>query len=606
MGGRSQSSVLILGACTLAIASACGEDATTPPHSVVPNAGMAGAGTSGAHSGGRAGAAGGTDGGSTSGRGTSMGGAGATDGEAGAAATDAGGRASGTGGALGTGAGRGGSGGQALGGSGGMPSHPGGEGGLPEGGAGSDDGGAAGSSGTANGGMAGNPNALALTDFLIEPNPNMSISCFVSWKTEVPSSSEVDFGETGYAFRTRDAALVTEHRVLVIGMHAETEYRIRAVSDDGSSSGSAEGTFTTGVLPAGVPVPTLTVDDFAHSNVGWTLTNVQEGTASLPARVVMYDQNGLPVWYFIQGTNNDITGAISTLFTGNSVVVGANVQEPAYDVALSGEVLWQGPPQISTRPQTHYAGKTSTGNYTANSVIYNAAQVGSVKINGQLLEEMTPTYDVVWSWSLLDHVAAAGTRNDYCHGNALQLDEAGGILYYNCRYLGLFKIDRASGDIIWRMGGTFDTTSIGPGDFTYDPPESQFDNAHDPEVHADGTILFYDNTSATSPVGQQFHSRVLEYQVDENTMTATRTFEFPGTFPVDDWYKNTWYTPIWGDADRLANGNILITAGMRSMTKSTRIFEVTRAGAVVWELTFPPNYGSYSAQRLAPLVEALP
>ena len=69
-----------------------------------------------------------------------------------------------------------------------------------------------------------------------------------------------------------------------------------------------------------------------------------------------------------------------------------------------------------------------------------------------------------------------------------------------------------------------------------------------------------------------------------------------------------WYTPFWGDADRLANGNILVTVGVRSATLSTRPFERTRTGQVVWEPTFPPNSGSCQADRLSPppLVEPMP
>jgi hypothetical protein len=88
--------------------------------------------------------------------------------------------------------------------------------------------------------------------------------------------------------------------------------------------------------------------------------------------------------------------------------------------------------------------------------------------------------------------------------------------------------------------------------------------------------------------------------VDQTAKTATRTFEFPGSFAVDAWYTTQWYSPFWGGVARLANDNVLVTAGVRSAELSTRIFEVTRAGRVVWELTFPPNLGSFQAQRLSP------
>jgi hypothetical protein len=235
-------------------------------------------------------------------------------------------------------------------------------------------------------------------------------------------------------------------------------------------------------------------------------------------------------------------------------------------------------------------------------------QNGNTRIDDQRLEEMTPDHDVVWSWSLFDHVPPSGTKEELCHGNNLTFDDAAGFRYFNCRWLGLFKIERESGEIVWRLGGSYDETSIGPGDFTFSPPEAQFSDAHEPEFHDDGTLLLYDNGGyVMGGGGQNYHSRVIEYRLDEAARTATRTWEFPGDFAVDDWYKQDWYTPFWGDADRLPNGNVLVTAGVRSQSASTRIFEVTREGEVVWELTFDAGGGSYKAQRLvpAPLVEVI-
>jgi hypothetical protein len=455
-------------------------------------------------------------------------------------------------------------------------------------------------------GSGGTDSTTLLTGVEIEANPNMTISCFVSWNTNVPASSEVDFGEGEYAFRIRDAAEVRQHRVLVIGMHAETRYRLRAVSESEAGAGSVEGTFTTGALPEGIPEASLTASDVTQAESGWTLTNVEFGR-SAPAKVVMYDEQGLPVWYFIDGTHSDSRGDIATALAGEHVLVGPAIGEPAREVDLSGEVTWTGPAQSTQELQTHEFEKTPSGNYLFNIELDKAVQGEKTHIDDQLLEELSPDLGVVWSWKLFDHVPIAGAREELCHGNALSVEPAAGVVYYNCRFLGLFKLDRASGEILWRLGGRYDAESLGPGDFTFDPPESQFSDAHDPEIHADGSVLLYDNGGYKPSSNVEFHTRVVEYQLDETKHTATRTFEFPGDFPVDAWYRDSWYTPIWGDADRLANGNILVTAGMRSTSLSTRIFEITRQGEVVWELTFPPNYGSYRAERLAPppLVEAL-
>lgn len=471
-------------------------------------------------------------------------------------------------------------------------------------------GGSAGSGGAGSGGMTGGA-TITLSGLTIAANPNMTISCFVSWTTAAQADSEVDFGQGSYQYRIRDTALVTAHKVLVIGMQAEKAYQIKALSSGSDGSGSAEGTFTTGKLPDSVPVAMLTASDPASMQSGWTLTNIMPAKSG-PANIVMYDQSGVPVWYFIHGKTTDSRGDVSAdLLPSNTITVGPTSGEPAKEIDLAGNVLWTGPSYTNQSLMSHFVAKASTGNYLLNIELDKATTSGSTKIDDQQIEEISPSLSVVWSWKLFDHIKPAGTREEMCHGNFMQVDEPGGFVYYNCRYLGLFKIDRASGDIIWRLGGTFDTTSAGPGDFTYTPAAGQFSDAHDPELHDDGTILMYDNggfagTGATG--GTVYHSRVVEYQLDQTAKTAKLTWEFPGTFSVDAWYKNSWYSPYWGDADRQPNGNILITAGLKSTSGSTRIFEVSRAGKVVWEITLPVNNGSFRAQRLSPppLVEPIP
>jgi len=102
--------------------------------------------------------------------------------------------------------------------------------------------------------------------------------------------------------------------------------------------------------------------------------------------------------------------------------------------------------------------------------------------------------------------------------------------------------------------------------------------------------------------GDTYHSRAVEYDIDEGTMTATLAWEFPGTFNVDPWYRDNWYTTYFGDADRLANGNVLITASSVSSTAGdARVFEVTKAeGEVVWEMQFPAGIGVYRSDRITP------
>ena len=54
--------------------------------------------------------------------------------------------------------------------------------------------------------------------------------------------------------------------------------------------------------------------------------NVQVGNGSFafsdyPARMVMYDHDGIPVWYYIHGPDNDRGGALSTEFLDSDTIL---------------------------------------------------------------------------------------------------------------------------------------------------------------------------------------------------------------------------------------------------------------------------------------------
>jgi hypothetical protein len=510
----SRTRALIAAATALSLSLSCGQANDEASSS---RAGSAGTGAAGMPP-----AVGGASSGASGAAGTSAGAPGAGGAGGMAAGAGAGGAASGAGGGAGDSGGLGATAGMAA-------------AGGTAGGAGAE---VAGSAGTAGVG----PGTLTLTGLAIEPNPRMTISCFVSWTTTEPATSIVEFGQGGYEYRITHSELVTDHRVLVIGMNAQKSYQVRAVSTNAQGMGSAEGTFATGMLPAQVPAGTLTVSDFAKSQPGWTLTNIQ-AALNVPARIVMYDQNGLPVWYFIHGTAGDSRGDVSADLLPSGVLVGPTSGEPARLVDLSGEVIWQGPPNSQDQLMSHFVIATSTGNYVLNREIDKSVTNGSTRIDDQRLEEITPELDVVWSWSLFDHIPPSGSKEELCHGNKLQLDEPGGFLYYNCRWVGLFKIEKSTGDILWRLGGTYDETSLGPGDFTFNPPASKFSDAHEPDLKSDGRLILYDNGGfMAGGGGQTFHSRVLEYEIDQVSMTATRVWEFPGDFDVDPWYRNNWYS----------------------------------------------------------------
>ena len=84
-------------------------------------------------------------------------------------------------------------------------------------------------------------------------------------------------------------------------------------------------------------------------------------------------------------------------------------------------------------------------------------------------------------------------------------------------------------------------------------------------------------------------------------------WKFPGTINDDSYFKTEFYEPYWGDADRLDNDNVLFTASTMGARVVSHLFEVTRAGEVVWDFTLPADNGMYRAQRIPtpPLVRPI-
>ena len=227
-----------------------------------------------------------------------------------------------------------------------------------------------------------------------------------------------------------------------------------------------------------------------------------------------------------------------------------------------------------------------------------------------IYRQVSPSNQVVWSLDYAKLVTPpSGATGDWCHANAITVDLVKNVVYANCRWAGLLKTTYASTPVRqWLLTGMAKGASVPtlpPSDIAFSPTSSAFSDTHDPEIHDDGTICFFDNGGYSGGAGgstTMFHSRAVEYQINETAKTATLVWEFPGNATVPDaWYTANWYTPFWGDVDRLPNGNHLIAAGIRAPPVESRVFEVTKDDRkVVWEFRFPADYGVYRADRITP------
>ncbi len=147
----------------------------------------------------------------------------------------------------------------------------------------------------------------------------------------------------------------------------------------------------------------------------------------------------------------------------------------------------------------------------------------------------------------------------------------------------LLWIDHATGEVRWRLG-------VG-GEIDPDP-DGAFYGQHAPEIDGD-RVLMHDN-GRCRPDG--LWSRVLELSVDFDARTAA---------PTVDWRGEGWFEWLWGDADRLPDGSVLVTRGHCSTCGSpdrrSDVVIVAPPGETEprWRLWVDdPDVGVYRAQRI--------
>jgi hypothetical protein len=207
-----------------------------------------------------------------------------------------------------------------------------------------------------------------------------------------------------------------------------------------------------------------------------------------------------------------------------------------------------------------------------------------------IIQELDPNGNLVWEWSGWDHFDFDDTVRpllleaeppapvDFVHANGLALDLDGNILLSSKHLDEITKINRETGEIMWRLGGELDPNN----EFTFiNDPLAGFSAQHSPLVLENGNLLVFDNGTGHSPR----QSRAVEYVLNVEQRTATMVWE----------YSNGQYAAGMGSVQRLDNGNTFIGWGS---SQGVAASEITPDGQAIFELTLPPSQISYRAYRL--------
>ncbi|MFC2094027.1 aryl-sulfate sulfotransferase [Bacteroidota bacterium] len=129
---------------------------------------------------------------------------------------------------------------------------------------------------------------------------------------------------------------------------------------------------------------------------------------------------------------------------------------------------------------------------------------------------------------------------DWTHCNSLEIDPEGNLIISTRNFNEITKINRQTGEIIWRLGGE-------RNQFQFINDNRGFGRQHDARILSNGNLALFDNGHLLIPQ----YSSYVEYEIDEQNFTATliRRYSRYGTI----------FSQTRGGVQELSNGNIFIS-----------------------------------------------
>jgi hypothetical protein len=205
-------------------------------------------------------------------------------------------------------------------------------------------------------------------------------------------------------------------------------------------------------------------------------------------------------------------------------------------------------------------------------------------INSVVQEIDISTGLVMFSWDALDHIALSesyqygphvtGHISDPYHLNSVALDRDGNIVISIRNTSAVYKINRSTGQIMWRLGGKKSSFKMGPG--------TSMAYQHNAVVQPDGVLTAFDDGGGPPRVHK--YSRGVKIVLNTKKMTASLVRSFnhgPGLAAAFE-----------GGEQALPQGNVFVGWGQQPY-----FTEFNASGQANFDAHFTAPTSSYRAYR---------
>ncbi len=371
------------------------------------------------------------------------------------------------------------------------------------------------------------------------------------------------------------------------------------------------------VLPSGPPVeywfrclprdfPELRVAaDSGTAPPGWYLTANVSTSAGSAYHAMVLNEHGTPVWYRPER-------AINTKLLPGNIIAWAPDLGPGFGADPNGAytLFHLGTMKTSFFPapiqptDQHELVQLGNGHRlllgTPLRTGLDLSVLGSRfatthAIVDCVVEETDASGALVWEWRMSEHVDIAESKTtprlhttpvnvngtsaaDVYHCNSVEVGPSGNVLISSRHTSAVYLVDKTTGGIIWKLGGTPSNHDHAQILTIQSDPGGTISGQHDARFRPNGNVTLYDDhTGMTGP------ARGLEYAIDTTAGTATLVWQYaaPDGLPAG----------ATGSFRRSADGNDNIVGwGFKPGQAFT---EVDAAGNVLLDVTFPNGELTY-------------
>jgi hypothetical protein len=332
--------------------------------------------------------------------------------------------------------------------------------------------------------------------------------------------------------------------------------------------------------------PELIINQYGETAPGYVIGSLKSNNPQVGSYFMILENSGNPVFY------NGGLGELmcNGLFTRKRQIPGQNKKFTHHlydedrnevDVFQMGNGYLADNHDFQILPNGHALMLCYSSHIIDMSQIVEGGHPAA-NITGAVIQELDVHKNVIFQWRSIDYIPITdsykdltGARIGYIHVNSVELDETDGSLILSCRNTyNLIKISRVTGEVIWRLCGK-------QNEFTFineneDNAPLYIRGTHDARVHANGNITMFDNGAYEDDMVRTY-SRAVEYDIDEENMTATMVWE----------YRNDpdFLALSGGDCIRLANGNTTINWGAAAKAgEAPAMTEAGPNGELVYEI----------------------